>query len=73
MNDVARIGDRFTHRELEVTQLICDGLSNKGIAKSLGVSLKTVESHRAAAMRKADAHTAAELVRFALRHRIING
>jgi DNA-binding NarL/FixJ family response regulator len=73
MNDVARIGDRFTHRELEVTQLICDGLSNKGMAKSLGVSLKTVESHRAAAMRKADAHTAADLVRFALRHRIING
>lgn len=73
MNDAERIGERFTHRELEVTQLMCEGLSNKGMAKTLGVSIKTIESHRAAAMRKADAHTAADLVRFALRHQLIEG
>ena len=63
--------DRFTMRELEVAQLIAEGNSNKQIAGRLGIGVKTVESHRAAAMRKAGVHTAAELVRFAIKHRLI--
>src|SRR5690606_3812255 len=52
--------ESFTVRELEVVQLIAEGNSNKHIARLLGISIKTVESHRAAAMRKAGARTAAE-------------
>jgi DNA-binding NarL/FixJ family response regulator len=63
--------ESFTVRELEVAQLIAEGESNKLIARRLGISIKTVESHRAAAMRKAGVRTAAEFVRFAIRHNLI--
>lgn len=64
--------DSFTRRELEVAQLIAEGNANKQIARLLGISVKTVESHRAGAMRKAGAHTAGEFVRFAIKHHLIN-
>lgn len=60
----------FTVRELEVTQLIAEGLSNRLIAERLGRSIKTVESHRTAVMRKAGVRSTAGLVRFAIKHRI---
>jgi DNA-binding NarL/FixJ family response regulator len=63
--------ESFTVRELEVAQLIAEGEGNKQIARRLGISIKTVESHRAAAMRKAGVRTAAELVRFAIKHNLI--
>ncbi|KQW78775.1 response regulator [Brevundimonas sp. Root1279] len=63
--------ESFTLRELEVAQLIAEGESNKQIARKLGISIKTVESHRAAAMRKARVRTAAEFVRFAIKHNLI--
>jgi DNA-binding NarL/FixJ family response regulator len=63
--------ESFTVRELEVVQLIAEGNSNKHMARLLGISIKTVESHRAAAMRKAGARTAAEIVRFAIKHNLI--
>ena len=63
--------ETFTMRELEVAQLIAEGNNNKQVAKLLKISIKTVESHRAAAMRKAGARTAAELVRFAIKHNLI--
>jgi DNA-binding NarL/FixJ family response regulator len=63
--------ESFTIRELEVAQLIAEGNSNKQIGRLLDISIKTVESHRAAAMRKAGVHTAAEFVRFAIKHNLI--
>jgi DNA-binding NarL/FixJ family response regulator len=63
--------ESFTTRELEVAQLIAEGNNNKQIARLLDISMKTVESHRAAAMRKAGARTAAEFVRFAIKHNLI--
>jgi DNA-binding NarL/FixJ family response regulator len=63
--------ERFTPRELEVAQLIAEGCSNKQIARRLDISIKTVESHRAAAMHKTGAHTAVELVRLALKHHLV--
>ncbi len=63
--------ESFTVRELEVAQLIAEGDSNKQIARRLTISIKTVESHRAAAMRKAGVRTAAEFVRFAIKHNLI--
>jgi DNA-binding NarL/FixJ family response regulator len=61
----------LTRRELEVTRLIADGHSNKSIARLLGVGQKTVESHRASALRKAGANSGADLVRYAIRHQLI--
>ena len=63
--------ESFTVRELEVVQLIAEGESNKLIARRLNISIKTVESHRASAMRKAGVRTAAEFVRFAIKHNLI--
>jgi DNA-binding NarL/FixJ family response regulator len=63
--------ESFTMREIEVAQLIAEGESNKQIARRLEISVKTVESHRAAAFRKAHARSAAELVRFAIKHNLI--
>jgi DNA-binding NarL/FixJ family response regulator len=63
--------ESFTIRELEIAQLIAEGNGNKQIARLLNISIKTVESHRAAAMRKAGTRTAAEFVRFAIKHNLI--
>jgi DNA-binding NarL/FixJ family response regulator len=61
----------FTERELDVVRLVCEGISNGEIASQLGLSVKTVETHRSAAMRKADVHTAGQLVRFAVRNHLV--
>ena len=63
--------ESFTMRELEVAQLIAEGKVNKEIARQLTISIKTVESHRAAGMRKAGVRTAAAFVRFAIKHKMI--
>lgn len=61
----------LTPREREVVQLIAEGKINKQIAYLLGVSTKTVETHRAAAMHKLAFSTTAELVRYAVRNNIV--
>ena len=58
-------------REREVLHLIADGLSAKEIASDLGISTKTVEAHRTSLMRKLGARKATELVRYALRHGLV--
>ena len=64
-------GVALTAREREVVQLIAEGNSNKKIAHLLSISVKTVETHRSASMRKLDIHSTAELVRYAVRSRLI--
>ncbi|HTL91647.1 MAG TPA: response regulator transcription factor [Steroidobacteraceae bacterium] len=54
-------------RERQVLQLIAEGNSTKDIAAQLGISAKTVESHRSKLMRKLDIHDTAGLVRYAIR------
>jgi NarL family two-component system response regulator LiaR len=61
----------LTDREREVLQLIAEGLSSREIASMLGVSLKTVDSHRSNLMEKLDIHKASGLVRFAIRTGLI--
>ncbi|RYE58457.1 MAG: response regulator transcription factor [Rhizobiaceae bacterium] len=61
----------LTHREREVVQLIAEGKINKEIGHILTISVKTVETHRAAAMHKLKLRTTAELVRYAVRNNII--
>jgi DNA-binding NarL/FixJ family response regulator len=58
-------------RERQIVQLIAEGNSNKAIARSLDISVKTVETHRSTAMRKLGMHSSAELVRYAVRNKLI--
>jgi len=58
-------------REREVLHLIAEGLSAKEIASELKISTKTVEAHRTSLMRKLGVRKATELVRYALRHGLI--
>lgn len=58
-------------REREVLHLIADGLSAKEVAARLEISTKTVEAHRTSLMRKLGVRKATELVRYALRHGLI--
>lgn len=53
----------LTAREDEVAKLLAEGLLNKQIAERLGLSVRTVEVYRAAAYRKLDVKSAAELAR----------
>jgi DNA-binding NarL/FixJ family response regulator len=54
-----------------VLQLIAEGHTNKHIANLFNISLKTVETHRTAIMRKLDAARTADLVRYAVRNKIV--
>ncbi len=59
--------DPLTPREREVLQLIAEGKSNKEVSQQLGMSVKTVESHRRNVMTKLDIHETAGLVRHAIK------
>ncbi len=63
--------EELTGREREVLQLIAEGLSSKEIATELGVSTRTVESHRANVMEKLGIHKVSGLVRFAIREGLL--
>lgn len=62
----------LTPRELEVLQLICDGLSNREIAERLQVSVNTVAVHRANIMNALGVHKTAELVVYAIQNGLVN-
>lgn len=62
---------RLTTRELEILQLITEGMSNKEIAAQLGLSVNTVAVHRANIMDELDIHKTAELVAYAIRNRLV--
>jgi DNA-binding NarL/FixJ family response regulator len=65
------VSERLTSREREIVQLLAEGKSSKEAASSLGISVKTVETHRANIMRKLELHSVSELVRYAVRNLII--
>lgn len=58
----------LTPREREVMDLVVEGMSNKAIANSLGLSAKTVEVHRAKVMEKMHARSVADLVKMAMQN-----
>jgi DNA-binding NarL/FixJ family response regulator len=60
----------LSNREREVLQLIAEGRCTKEIAFSLGLSAKTVETHRRQIMKKLDLHSVAKLTRYAIREGI---
>jgi DNA-binding NarL/FixJ family response regulator len=65
-------GEALTAREREILKLIANGNSNQEIAEQLGLSRKTVDSHRANAMRKLDLHDVTAVVKYAIRTGMIN-
>jgi two-component system response regulator NreC len=62
----------LTTREREVVRLLARGSSNKEVAHSLGISIRTAETHRATLMRKLGLDSLAALVRYAIRNNIID-
>jgi DNA-binding NarL/FixJ family response regulator len=64
--------DPLTPREREVLQLLGEGRGNKEIGTELGISPKTAETHRARLMTKLGLHSLASVVRYAVRHRMID-
>jgi len=71
---VAELRARFetlTAREREIIQLLAEGRSNKEAASVLGISVKTIEAHRANIMRKLHLRSVSELVRYAVRNQIV--
>src|SRR3989338_1325019 len=61
----------LTPREREVLQLVAEGKSTKEVAEILKVEVKTAETHRTNIMKKLDIHDIASLVRYAIRHGLI--
>ena len=63
--------DPLTRRERQVLQLVAEGRTTKEIAQVLGLSVKTADSHRSRIMEKLEIHEVAGLVRYAIRHCVI--
>lgn len=64
-------GVRLTPRQREIVQLLAEGKSSKEVAVALNLSVKTAETHRANIMRRLGCHSVSELVRYAIRNKII--
>ncbi len=62
----------LTAREREVVHLLAEGKSNKQVAKTLGIATKTAEAHRINIMRKLNLHSIAEVVRYAVRNKMLS-
>lgn len=62
----------LTDRERQVLELIVSGQTSQQIARSLSLSIKTIEWHRSNLMRKLDTHGVADLVRYALQHGLVD-
>ena len=62
----------LTPREIEILKLIAEGFTGKKIAVELGISFKTVTAHRDHIMNKLDIHHAVGLLRYAIRHKLID-
>jgi DNA-binding NarL/FixJ family response regulator len=62
---------RLSAREREIVQLLAEGKSSKEVAVTLGISVKTAETHRANIMRKLEMHSVSELVRYAVKNQMI--
>lgn len=69
--DVDAMPPAATPGERQIIQLLAEGKSNKETASALGVSVKTIEAHRANIMRKLRLRSASDLVRYAIRNKIV--
>ena len=58
-------------REREIVQLLAEGKSNKEVARALGITVKTAETHRSNIMRKMQFASLSDLIRYAIRNNIV--
>lgn len=65
--------EQLTSREREVLQFVAEGRTNREVAALLGISAKTVDTHRTSLMRKLDVHSAQALTLLAVRRGLIAG
>ena len=69
--DQAKRGKSLSAREREIVQLIAEGKTNNEVADLVAISVRTAENHRAHIMRKLGADSVADLVRYAIRNKLI--
>lgn len=69
-NDFKERMELLTTREREVMDLVVEGMQNKDMAAQLGISIKTIEVHRANAMEKMNASSIVDLVRMSINHKM---
>jgi two-component system response regulator NreC len=69
--DQGKGGKRLSAREREIVQLVAEGKTNNEVADALGITVRTAENHRASIMRKLGADSVADLVRYAIRNKLI--
>ncbi len=63
--------ENLTNREREILHLIVEGLTNNELSEKLNISIRTVETHKTSIMRKLNLNSTVELVKFALKNKII--
>src|SRR5215471_2718186 len=66
-----KLGAALSPRERVIVQLIAEGHSNREMTEILNLSVKTIETHRAAAMRKLNVTSTAAIVRYAIRNKLV--
>ena len=71
LNPKIREISTLTPREREVVQMVAEGKSTKEVAEKLKISAKTADTHRTNVMRKLKLHSVSELVRFAIRNKLV--
>lgn len=71
LNPNTRESPTLTPREREIVQLVAEGRSTKEVADKLGISPKTAETHRTNIMRKLNIHSVSDLVRYAIRNKLV--
>lgn len=71
-SDSDRSYQKLSNRELEILQLLAKGFTNKEVSEQVYLSVKTVEAHRSKIYQKLGLKTRADLVDYALRHRLLN-
>jgi DNA-binding NarL/FixJ family response regulator len=71
-NSVTQVSVALSPRERHIVQLLAEGSNNKEVARTLELSVKTVETHRSNIMRKMEFGSLADLVRYAIRNKIVD-
>jgi DNA-binding NarL/FixJ family response regulator len=72
INEIDNPNEILSKREIEILKMFAEGFINKEIADRLFISIRTVESHKNHIMQKLNLKTQVELVKYAIRHNLIN-